>query len=164
MDLDSQQAWLFANIGVLLRLVVLSLLLERGLAFVFEHEWYVRWLTKEKTASNGESSRQSLFPGLKGLLALAAAMSICWRYNFDVIEALFCTQQQCRAQSTPMGLIATGLIAAGGSAGAIKLFQGVMGLGKEARDHTLEARKLEAEALKAIAIANAERAKAENRS
>src|SRR5262245_16250104 len=152
---DQLQSAFFTQTGALLKLVVLAMMLERGLAVIFEHEWFTRVFMREITASDGTKTRESKIPGLKGIIALAAAVALCWTYNFDVLATIF------GATPGPIGVWATSFVAAGGSAGAIKLFQGFLGLNKDARDGMIEARKAEADAAKLIAQANAERAKAE---
>jgi F0F1-type ATP synthase epsilon subunit len=62
---------------------------------------------------------------------------------------------------TDMGVFVTAAIVAGGSAGAITLFQGVLKFSKEAQDIMTEANKAEAEAQKKKA--EAEKAEAEAR-
>lgn len=141
----------------MLKLVVLSLLLERGLAFVFEHDWFRHFLEKKPTIGpGGVITRESRALGLKATIALAAAYAICRQNDFDVVAAIFDAPH-----STPLGIWSTALVAAGGSAGAMKLFQGFLGLNKDARDAMIEARKAEGDAAKLIARANAERAIAE---
>ena len=152
---DQLQAAFFTQTGALLKLVVFAMMLERGLAVIFEHDWFTRLFTREILAPDGTKTRESKIPGLKGIIALAAAVALCWTYNFDVLATIF------GATPGPVGVWATSFVAAGGSAGAIKLFQGFLGLNKDARDGMIEARKAEADAAKLIALANAERAKAE---
>ena len=65
-----------------------------------------------------------------------------------------------------MGMLMTGFVIAGGSAGAIALFQGYLKLGKESRDAIIEAARAKAESDKqiaelAVAEAQARLAKAE---
>jgi thermitase len=149
---DAQAAFLTQS-GALLKLVVLSILLERGLAFVFEFEWFERLI---HTPGPGAPETRRRFRGLKAIVALAAALSICSAFQFDVLSAIFSS-----ASASIMGIVMTAFIAAGGSNGAIAVFQGFLGFSKEARDHQIEARRIEAETAKQVAIANAERARAE---
>src|SRR5712692_8372003 len=80
-QLPPDYAQFLGVIGALLKLVVLSMLLERGLAVIFEHEWFIRLTTK--------NNREKRFSGLKGILALAAAMGVCFWYCFDVVGVVF---------------------------------------------------------------------------
>jgi hypothetical protein len=157
-QLPADYAQFLAVLGALGKLVVLSMILERALAFVFEHEWFIALTTKEvgNPANSGEKKRESKIPGLKGTLALAAALGICYGYSFDVLATLFGQQQ-----ATLVGMLLTGLVAAGGSAGAIAIFQGYLGLSKDARDAKIAARKAEAEAAVTEAKAKKEKAEAE---
>lgn len=150
-----------AVLGALGRLVILSMCLERGLAFIFEHEWFVMVFTKKGMKPSDPDS--SNFPGVKGLIAFAAAAGICLGYNFDVIAIIFNS-----ANSDKLGMLMTALVAAGGSAGAISLFQGFLNISKESRDALIAAKKAESESAKqkaesdaAISKINADRVKAE---
>ena len=106
-------------VGALGRLVVVASIVERGLAFIFEHEWFVKLLTKDVSdPSDGRKTmRVSKIPGLKGLLALAVSIWISFKYKFDVLQVLFATEK-----NEPVGMIMTGFVIAGGSAGAITIF------------------------------------------
>lgn len=145
-----------AVLGALARLVVLSIVLERLLAFVFEHDWFTR-LTSVTAADPGDVSKQirvQRIPGLKGFIALAVAVGLCFAYQFDILGKLF-------AQPTrDLGIVITGIVAAGGSAGAIAIFQGFLNMNKEARDAMIAARKANAEAARQQAEATVERAQA----
>lgn len=148
-------------LGALGQLVILSMCLERGLAFLFEHEWFVMVFTKKGMKPSDPDS--SKFPGVKGLIALGASAGICVHYNFDVIATIFGS-----VNPDMLGMLITALVAAGGSAGAISLFQGFLNISKESRDATIAANKAQADAAKqeaeskaAISKINFEREKAE---
>jgi hypothetical protein len=114
----------------LAKLVILSMLLERALVLVFEYRWY------EKL--NGF--------GLKVPITLFVSWVICSYYKFDVLGALFEPDK-----TTSMGVFLTAAVAAGGSAGAITLFQNVFKFSKEAQDRLKETYNLQKEAQKADA-------------
>jgi len=147
-----------AVLGALGKLVVLSMMLERGLAFIFEHDWFVGATTKEvvdPTDAN-KKKRESYIPGLRGFLALAAALSLCFGYNFDVLSVIF-----GRTEGTWIGIVVTAFVAAGGSAGALTIFQGFLNISKESREGMMAARKAEMDAALAEAKAKKEKAEAE---
>ncbi|MBL8671700.1 MAG: hypothetical protein JNK11_13675 [Alphaproteobacteria bacterium] len=89
--------------------VVLAMILERALAVLFEWGPIETLLAKRK---------------LRAPIALAAAWGICQSVQFDVLAILF---------ARPVGwggVLVTAAVVAGGSKGAILLFQGVLGFGK----------------------------------
>ncbi len=43
--------------GALLRLVVLSILVERGLAFIFEYNWFLRVATRKVAEANAAEAK-----------------------------------------------------------------------------------------------------------
>lgn len=125
----------------LAKLVVLAMLLERALVIIFDYRWY------KKKMDN---------LGLKVPISLMTSWLICHYYKFDVLSVLFEPKQ-----TTPMGIFLTAAVVAGGSAGAITLFQGVFKFSKEAQDVMKEARRLEAEARKRKAESEAATAEAD---
>lgn len=131
----------FKVLASLATLVVLSMLLERALILIFDYRWY-----KEKLSGLG----------LKAPISFITAWIICYHYKFDVLCKLFEPEK-----SSHMGVFITAAIAAGGSAGAITLFQGVLKFNKEAQDSLRKANLAEAEAKKMKA--EAEKAEAEAR-
>ena len=57
----------------LAKLVILAILLERGLYFVFD---YSKWRDRIKDK------------GIKAPIAFAAAWLICWYYDFDILASV----------------------------------------------------------------------------
>lgn len=151
-----QQGLFYSQIGALLKLAILAMLLERGLAFIFEHDWYQRYLTTPSANPEYRAERNSRFPGLKGMLAFGASALVCWSYNIDIFGELF-----SRGTPSTLGRLLTSMVVAGGSAGAIKIFQGVLGLHKDARDASVAAKIAEADAAKVVAQARVEVARAQ---
>jgi hypothetical protein len=151
--MDNYQAFLIVT-GVLAKLVIIATLLERGLAFIFEYEWFVRLTTKEveDPADKTKKIRVNRLPGLKGLIAFLGSYLICNTYNFDVLFVIFNPGIQS-ASPDQLGIVLTSLIVAGGSAGAILIFQGYLNLSKQGRDSVIDAKKAFAEADKAAAEA-----------
>lgn len=122
----------FANVlGALSKIVVLSLCLERVFAFLFEWDWIKGLLEKKPDMPDPlkPGATETRVPIIKAALPAVTAWIICNHYDFDVIQVLFAAKVH-----DSLGVLLTSLIAAGGSSGAIALFQGVLGFSKEARD------------------------------
>ena len=134
-------------IGTLGTLVIVALIVERALAFIFEHEWFKSLTTYQDGAGK--------YPGLKGLLALASSLGISFGYDFDILRVLLENTDNGVA-----GMTVTGFVIAGGSSGAIALFQGYLGIGKDARDAIMEAKIAKAESATQVAKLSADEAQA----
>jgi hypothetical protein len=156
---DAQYAEFVRVLGDLSRLVVLSIILERGLAFVFEHAWFDRAFHRNvpDPANPGATTRESRVPGLKGLIALGAALAVCFLYDFNVVGSLFASTQPDR-----IGIVMTAVVLAGGSAGAIAVFQGFLNMSKAERDARVGAQQAEASRARNDAEANAKEALTRN--
>ncbi len=100
---------------VLLKLVLFSMVLERALVILFEWRWY------ERLASG---------KGLKVPITYGVALVICEIHRFDVFAAIY---NPLDPKVTEIGMFLTAAVLAGGSAGAITLFQGVMRMTKSAQ-------------------------------
>ena len=147
--------------------VLLAGILERVMAFIFEYKWVDRLLTTP--VGDDTKDRVSRLPGLKALLALAFSLAITHRYQFDLFTSLF---PDPSGTPSRFGMAVTALVVAGGSAGAIALFQGYFKFGKETRDAAVaaanattalkeqEAKQKKAEAEAAVAEAELRQAKA----
>ena len=120
----------FVTVSIqLVKLAVLSMILERALFFVFDYS-----LWRDKIPGRG----------IRAPVTLLFAASIIYYYDFDILEPVL----NPGAGSTHFGLILTALLTAGGSAGAVKLFQDWLGLSRQAREarkNRLEAEYLEAQ-------------------
>jgi len=112
MNYDEHFMGLFV---ILLKLVFFSMALERGLIILFEWRWY------EKFASGH---------GLKVPITVGVAWFISKQLEFDVFGAIM---NPPAPATTNLGYFLTGAVMAGGSAGAITLFQGVMKMTKSAQ-------------------------------
>jgi len=114
------QAYLPANYDDFLKAVVLIVLLavflERALALVFEHDI---WQAME-AASKGKKWGVGM---LKEPIALGCAWQMCTWAGFDALAALFPDRP-----STHFSHLLTAMVIAGGSKGAMKLFQDVLGI------------------------------------
>lgn len=132
--------------GALFLLVILAMLLERALALVFEYHWF--------------QELSNRWEGLKTPIAFGASWFICNYIKFDILSQLFpLGGSEPRPES--IGILITAAIVAGGSAGAIMLFQGVFNFSREARTSLIEAKKVSAEADLAEAKARKDKAESE---
>jgi hypothetical protein len=102
--------------------VVLAMFLERALSLPFEWGPLKDFLERRK---------------LRAPLAFVVAWVICWQMKFDLLQIM--AQQQPKPDATllSIGVILTAAVVAGGSKGAVLLFQGILGFGKEAVDATV---------------------------
>jgi len=108
------QAWVQAVAGAFGLIVVLAMVLERALSVVFEWGAWDKWLQDKK---------------LRAPIALVVSYIICATIKFDVLLIL--------AKGNPadfslagVGTFLTAATIAGGSKGAITLFQQVLGFAK----------------------------------
>jgi hypothetical protein len=147
-EMEGQYETFVTILGALGKLVVAASIVERGLAFIFEHKWFIGLLMKESTdpADATKTVIKSKVPGLKGLIALACSIGISFGYGFDILHVLFGT-----SKADSIGMLITGFVIAGGSAGAIAIFQGYLNISKDSRDAIIAARKAEAESAKEVA-------------
>ena len=103
-------------IAALATLVILSLILERALSVVFEWGGWRDWIRAKH---------------LRAPIALAAAYWMCIWGQFDVLAAIS-TKVDGYQGYFSFGTLVTAAVIAGGSKGAILLFQGVLGFGRDA--------------------------------
>jgi hypothetical protein len=98
---------------VLAGVVVMAFLIERALSLLFGNEHYIRHF-KDKH--------------VKELIAFAVSVFVCWYWDFDALSMIF-----LKDQTALLGFVITGGVVAGGSKGAMKLFQDVMGFKTDAQ-------------------------------
>jgi hypothetical protein len=103
-------------LGAVALVVVLSMLLERALSMPFEWGAWNKWLEDKK---------------LRAPIALVVAWLICWQMKFDLLPIL-ANGKEAWSGTFSIGTFLTASVVAGGSKGAILLFQGILGFGKEA--------------------------------
>ena len=141
--MDNYQSFLIVT-GALAKLAIIAMLLERGLAVIFEFEWFVRLTTKEipDPSDSTKTIQTSRVPGLKSIIALLGSYTICSNYKFDVLSKVFDPMTET-TNVDQLGVMLTSLIVAGGSAGAILIFQGYLNLSKQGRDAVVEAKRAE---------------------
>ena len=99
-------------IPALTYMVVLSIFLERALAVLFEWRAVRDWI-KQKM--------------LRAPIAYLVALLICILYNFDALSIIFSESKNHHL----FGYFLTAGVIAGGSKGAILLFQGILGFGHQ---------------------------------
>jgi hypothetical protein len=100
---------------VLIAIIVLSFLIERALAMLFESRFFIKRF-KEKS--------------LKEIVAVSIGALVCWYWDFDALSMIF-----LKDSVTIFGTIITGAIIAGGSKASIKLFKDVMGVKSMAQEN-----------------------------
>ncbi|MCC6334896.1 MAG: hypothetical protein IT380_13030 [Myxococcales bacterium] len=156
----------------LFRLVVLSLVLERALAFIFEvrlplfiakqrPDWQEP--PKEGAAAKGKMLGEVLLSWGKALFTLGVAYLMVRYVDLRVLRALLvpgASGQLPEEMAAWLEHLCSALVVAGGSAGAIKLFQDVLGFGKTARDAARDAAETEAQLRVAKAHADLKTAEA----
>lgn len=136
-----------AVIEALIKVVILSFLIERALAVVFDMDTMDKRLRRDG----------------KPLVAILVSIAACFVLQLDAVSPLGSTGAFLAAGSSVkwLGYLLTGLVVAGGSAGAVKLFQDVLGFRRSTRDQAKETERIESEAAKAQAEARLETAKAQ---
>ena len=95
------------TLEVLSAVVVLSLLIERALAPLFESRWLVKKLDKKS---------------LKEAIAYVVALVVCVKWQIDAISMTVLSEH-----TSYVGEAVTAGVIAGGSKGSIKLFRDVLG-------------------------------------
>lgn len=138
----------FVILGVLTKLVILSIIIERGLAFVFEYHWFASLTTIETLGVEGDIVVGPRLQGLKGFIALVVSLTVCYAYDFDIMKVIFDYELE---DLEHLGTIITAFVAAGGSSGAIAVFQGFLSFSKQARDANIAAKIAQAEISKELA-------------
>lgn len=93
---------------VLVVIIVLSFVIERALALLFEHRAFVKRFSGT---------------GIKEPIAFALALLICVYWNLDLPAVLLTAER-----TSLLGEIITAGVLAGGSKASIKLFHDVMGV------------------------------------
>lgn len=97
---------------VLITIILLSFILERALATLFESRLFLNWEKKKQSESKGS---------FKPLIAFVLSAIGCVLWQFDALSIIL-----LRDQMTILGAVITGGVVAGGSKGAIALFHDVL--------------------------------------
>lgn len=118
----------------LFAVVLLSFVVERALAVVFELPYVDREIHVVPNPDDPARPRS-----IKGYIAAAVSIAICMAAGLNLPDAIFRTAgdaaSDADALSGSLGAILTGLVVAGGSQASVKLFQDVLGVSRERRDH-----------------------------
>jgi hypothetical protein len=93
---------------VLATIVVLSFILERALAPVFENRLFLNRCDQK---------------GVKEFLAVGLSFLVCWQWSIDALSMIVLTDKV-----TLVGELITAGVIAGGSKASLKLFRDVMGI------------------------------------
>jgi len=125
--------------------VVLSFLVERVCALVFESQWWIRRfedprvglpagtvLPKEVLERIPAAKRAPL----KEAIAFFVALGACLYWDFDAVSIIFLTET-----TRLYGTILTAAVIAGGSKGSVSFFQDVMKVMSSAQRERIELRK-----------------------
>ncbi len=115
-------------LGALALIVVLSMVLERALSVPFEWSLWSKWLEEKM---------------LRAPISFAVAWVICFQMHFDLLPILT-NAREAWVGTFSIGTFLTAGVIAGGSKGAILLFQGILGFSKQAVDARVEQSKLTA--------------------
>ena len=105
----------------LFQLVIIAILLERALYFIFDYRYLRKGLEGK---------------GIKAPIALCAAWFVCWHHDFDIVARTIDPGSE-----TQIGILITSSIIAGGSSTAMMLFQDVLKLTRSARDEVRAQKK-----------------------
>jgi hypothetical protein len=134
-----------AVIDALIKVVVLAFLVERALAIIFDMKWIAPRLER------GD---------LKPFIAIVVSITACFLLRIDALSPLAPDLAEPERLGR-IGYFLTGLVVAGGSAGAVKLFQDVLGFRRTSREQLKAVDALERQAAMEEAEARVEKAKAE---
>ena len=99
-----------AIIDSFLLLVILSLVIERSLALVFEHQRVSEILQGK---------------GLKEFIAFCVCFAVCSTWKIDIFSSIL-----SHSEPKTFGIVLTAMGVSGGSKASIKLFQDVIGAGR----------------------------------
>lgn len=128
-----------AVVNELIKVVLLAFFVERALAVIFDMERVEPVIQRHD---------------LKPVIAMAVSIALCYGLQINIIGKLGPGSPLASSMEW-LGIAVTGLVVAGGSAGAVKLFQDVLGFRRSVRDDAkqLEQEKHAAEILEAKARA-----------
>lgn len=98
---------------VLTTIVILSMIVERFLALIFESRPFIDFMAKNEKRN-----------GLKELISFVLSVVLCFVWKFDAVTIIMVSNDKM----TVYGMILTGGIVAGGTKGSIKLFKDWLGL------------------------------------
>jgi hypothetical protein len=127
---------------ILARVAIMAMLLERALALLFEQKVFRDRIDRS---------------GLKEIIVLAVAWGVCATLKFDALSAIF----DPSTISSSMGIFLTAAVVAGGSKGAVRLFQEVLKFGRDAQREQHDLQRKEVESARAELVDKKKRLEAE---
>ena len=122
------------TLEALVGIIVLSFLVERACALLFESRWWIRLFedarlgetsVSQKTNNTSKSEKKDIMPGrlypLKEIISFIVALLICYFWDFDAVSIIMLSDQ-----IHLFGIVITALVVAGGSKASIALFHQVL--------------------------------------
>ena len=97
---------------ILFLIIILSFLVERALALLFESDWFLTIHKKRKSAGKGS---------FKPLLAVIVAFVICSLWHVDILAIVM-----VQSHTSLLGELITATLIAGGSKASIALFRDLL--------------------------------------
>ena len=137
------------TIEALAGIIILSFLVERACALLFESRWWIAHFEDARvgtvTAGQKKSSAESkLLPGhrypLKEAISFLVALVICYFWSFDAVSIILLSEHT----GLP-GSIITALVIAGGSKASIKLFHDALNIKSNAEEQRKNLREQDKE-------------------
>jgi len=122
-----QSDWFVLVLTYLFKLVILAMFLERALYFLFDYKFWREFTEKHP---------------IRSPISFALAWVIVNWYDLDILAPTL----DPGSGPTDLGIFVTALIVAGGSAGAIKLFQDFLKLGRTTQEESRAFQKAQHEA------------------
>lgn len=101
-------------------IVVLSFIVERALAIVFENRIFLAWYGGAAPAKPSNGNKTPARKGIKELGAFAVALALCVTWKFDALSIIVLDDR-----NHALGYALTAGVIAGGSKGSMKLFHDV---------------------------------------
>lgn len=122
------------TLEALVGIIVLSFLVERACALLFESRWWIRLFEdaslgetsdSQKTNNTSKSEKKDIMPGrlypLKEIISFIVALLICYFWDFDAVSIILLSDQ-----IHLLGIVITALVVAGGSKASIALFHQIL--------------------------------------
>jgi hypothetical protein len=114
-----------------MQLLVIAMLLERALAFLFECYWFQRIAERIR--------------GLKQAIVVLFAALLCFAYQFDILARVFDTERNLLP--TSLGIAVTSVILSGWTLAALAVLQGRLNWSKASRSALIRAKQVTATAV-----------------
>ena len=119
------------TIEALTGIIILSFLVERACALLFESRWWIAHFEDARVSNFPTSPKKGAEPKLlpahqyplKVTIGFILALAVCYFWSFDAISIILLSEKT----GFP-GIIITALVVAGGSKAAIKLFHDILNI------------------------------------